>query len=73
MGITIQPVQTPKELKQNAAQPPSALLAMRLLIGPLPALLLMTSMVLAWSYTLSRESYTELRARLAIRRSGAQD
>ena len=57
----------------NAAQPPSALLAMRLLIGPLPALLLVTSMILAWRYPLSRESHTRLRASLAIRRSGAQD
>ncbi len=53
----------------GAQQPASALLAMRLMIGPLPALLLITSAVFAWRYPLTRARHAELRAQLAERRA----
>jgi GPH family glycoside/pentoside/hexuronide:cation symporter len=52
----------------GAAQPASALLAIRLMMGPLPALLLFTSMLLAWRYPITRARHAELRAQLAARR-----
>jgi GPH family glycoside/pentoside/hexuronide:cation symporter len=38
----------------GAEQPPTALLAIRLLFGPLPAVLLIISLLLAWHYPLER-------------------
>ncbi len=38
----------------GAQQPASALLAMRVMIGPVPAVLLLISMLLAWRYPLTR-------------------
>lgn len=56
----------------NAPQPPSSLLAMRILIGPIPALLLAVSILLAWRYPLNRQSHSDLRLRLAEQRAAAQ-
>jgi GPH family glycoside/pentoside/hexuronide:cation symporter len=49
-------------------QPPEALLAIRLMIGPVPAVLLGISALLAWRYPLTRERYAEIRAQLEARR-----
>ncbi|MCX6031241.1 MAG: MFS transporter [Chloroflexi bacterium] len=53
----------------GAAQPDSVLWAIRLMMGPLPALLLVASMILTWRYPLTRERHAELRAQLAEKRS----
>ena len=53
----------------GAQQPASALLAMRLMIGPAPAVLLLISAWLAWRYPLTRERHAALRAQLAARRT----
>jgi GPH family glycoside/pentoside/hexuronide:cation symporter len=57
----------------GAQQTPGVLLAIRLMMGPVPALLLAVSAVLALRYPLTRERYAEVRAQLAIRRSAAAD
>jgi GPH family glycoside/pentoside/hexuronide:cation symporter len=51
----------------NGTQPASALLSMRLMIGPLPAVLLIISMVLAWRYPITRARHAAIRAELAKR------
>jgi Na+/melibiose symporter-like transporter len=38
-------------------------------MGPLPALLLTVSIILAWRYPLTRERHAALRAQLAARRA----
>jgi len=56
----------------NAAeQPASALLGIRLLMGPIPAILLTTAIVFALKYPLDRESYSQVVAELEERRSKA--
>lgn len=49
-------------------QPQSALLAIRIAIGPLPTLALILSLGLAWLYPITREKHAEIRAQLAARR-----
>lgn len=51
-----------------ASQPESALLTLRILIGVVPALLLVISMVAASRYPLDREAHAELRRKLEERR-----
>jgi glycoside/pentoside/hexuronide:cation symporter, GPH family len=53
----------------GGSQPASALLSIRLLIGPLPAILLVVSMFLAWRYPLSRSRHSAMRVELAERRA----
>ncbi len=54
----------------NAAQQPtSALWGIRIVIGPVPALLLSGGIVLSLLYPLSRERHAEIRAQLVARRS----
>jgi GPH family glycoside/pentoside/hexuronide:cation symporter len=53
----------------GAEQSATVLLALRLLMGPLPALLLTLSIILAWRYPLTRERHAALRAQLAARRA----
>ena len=55
----------------GAAQPASALLAIRVFIGPVPAVLLTISMLLAWRFPINRERHAQLRAALAEKRAGA--
>lgn len=50
-------------------QPPSAILGIQLLMGPLPALLLLGGIIFALLYPLSRAQHAEIRARLAAGRS----
>ncbi len=52
----------------GAEQGAGTLLALRMLMGPFPALLLSASIVLAWRYPLTRERHAALRAELAARR-----
>lgn len=51
-------------------QPDSALLAIRLLTGPVPAVLLLCSIVLAYFYPISREVHAEILLKLHERRVG---
>jgi GPH family glycoside/pentoside/hexuronide:cation symporter len=56
----------------NAAeQPASALLGIRLLMGPIPALLLTIAIVFALKYPLDRDGYTKVVAELEARRAKA--
>ena len=57
----------------GAEQPPSALLAIRLMIGPVPAVLMGLSALLALRYPLTRERYAEVRTQLAKRRATAAE
>jgi glycoside/pentoside/hexuronide:cation symporter, GPH family len=52
----------------NGDQPASALLTIRLLMGPLPAVLLGISMFLVWRYPISKAQHAANRATLAARR-----
>lgn len=49
-------------------QPPSALLAMRFLIGVAPAVLIALAIFTAWRYPLDRETYNAVRRQLAEKR-----
>lgn len=53
-------------------QPPSALLAIRLAIGPLPTLCLIIGLVLAYFYPITREVHAEILLKLKERRGGEQ-
>lgn len=50
-------------------QPESALFAIRLMVGPLPAVVLVIGLVLAYFYPITREVHAELVLRLESRRS----
>lgn len=50
-------------------QPESALLAMRLLVGVVPAVMLCLAILAAWRYPLDRDTYNEIREQLARRRA----
>ena len=50
-------------------QPPSALLAIRLVIGPLPTLVLIGGLVLAYFYPITREVHAEIRLKLQERKN----
>lgn len=55
----------------NAAeQPPSALMGIRILVGPIPALLLCAGILFAVLYPLGREEYVRLVQELERRRAG---
>lgn len=54
-----------------AAQPDSARFAIRLMIGPVPTLILICGMLLTWFYPITREKHEQTLALLAARRSGA--
>jgi len=53
---------------QGVVQPPSALLGVRLVIGPLPALLLVSGIIMAILYPLSRQQHHEIVEGLRLRR-----
>lgn len=53
----------------NGVQPSSALMGMRVLIGPAPALLLIGAMVLAWKYPITRASHQQLVEQLEKKRA----
>jgi len=54
----------------SASQPDSALLGIRLAIGPIPALLLCGGIIFAILYPLGRESHRRIVQELEVRRSG---
>lgn len=55
------------------AQPASALFAIRLLVGPVPGLVLVIGLVLAYFYPITREVHAELMLRIEARRSQSPD
>jgi GPH family glycoside/pentoside/hexuronide:cation symporter len=56
-----------------ATQPASAQLGIRIVVGPIPAVLLCLGILFALFYPLSRESHTEIRRQLEERRRTAPD
>ncbi|GAB4434090.1 MAG: MFS transporter [Chloroflexi bacterium OHK40] len=57
---------------QNLAagqQPESALTTIRLMIGPVPTVILICGMVLTWFYPITREKHAQILAQLAARRA----
>ncbi len=52
----------------SAIQPASALLGIRILVGPIPALLLIIGIIFALKYPLSREEFTRVVKELDVRR-----
>lgn len=67
-GYVTPPVGFPPE---NVGQPYSAVFAIRMLIGPLPAVLLAISMYLIWRYPINKQKHQEIRAELAKKREQA--
>jgi glycoside/pentoside/hexuronide:cation symporter, GPH family len=57
---------------QGALQPDSALLGIRLVVGPIPALLLLGGIVVAIFYPLSRKQHNKIVEELRIRRASGQ-
>jgi glycoside/pentoside/hexuronide:cation symporter, GPH family len=53
-------------------QPASALLAIRIFISVVPAVMLFLAILVAWRYPLSREAHDRLRQQLAERRAGGR-
>lgn len=54
-------------------QPPAALLAIRIAIGPLPTLILLVGLVLAYFYPISREVHAEILLKLREKRLGTEN
>ncbi|WP_299414410.1 MFS transporter [Acaryochloris sp. IP29b_bin.148] len=54
------------------AQPPEALFAIRVIIGPLPTVILLIGLLLAYFYPISREVHAEILLKLRERRLGLQ-
>jgi GPH family glycoside/pentoside/hexuronide:cation symporter len=50
-------------------QPGSAILGIRIVVGPIPAILLCAGIAFAWLYPLSREAHSDIRQQLQKRRS----
>ena len=50
-------------------QPESALLAMRFIVGILPAIMLFFAILTAWRYPLDRDTFNDIRRRLAVQRA----
>lgn len=55
----------------SVQQPDSALFALRVLIGPVPTLMLIGGMALAYFYPITREKHAQILAQLAARRAQA--
>ena len=64
--------QTPPEGVTFFTQPDSAVLAIRILIGPLGAVLLFSAVLIAWFYPLTREKRARIRKLLARRKERAE-
>ncbi|MEQ8465551.1 MFS transporter [Coleofasciculus sp. E1-EBD-02] len=54
-------------------QPASALLAIRLVVGPLPTVFLLCGLILAYFYPITREIHAEILLQLQERKSGIDD
>jgi GPH family glycoside/pentoside/hexuronide:cation symporter len=57
----------------GAQQTTQTLFAIRMLIGPVPAVLLFASILLAWRFPISRTRHAELRAQLAEKRASTAE
>ncbi len=64
--------QTPPEGATQFMQPESALMAIRVLIGPFGAILLFSAVTMAWFYPLTRERHARIRTLLEKRRAQGQ-
>jgi GPH family glycoside/pentoside/hexuronide:cation symporter len=64
--------QSPPEGATFFVQSPATLMAIRLLIGPLGAILLLSAIAIAWFYPLTREKHGRIRRLLAQRRKKAE-
>jgi glycoside/pentoside/hexuronide:cation symporter, GPH family len=58
-------------IPNSATQPPSAVLGIRIVTGPIPAVMICIGIVFAILYPLGRERYTEIALELEERRAGA--
>jgi GPH family glycoside/pentoside/hexuronide:cation symporter len=56
-----------------ATQKPTTILAIRVLTGPVPALLLLAGIVFAFFYPLSRAGHAQTRREIAARNLASQD
>jgi GPH family glycoside/pentoside/hexuronide:cation symporter len=56
-------------IPNSLEQPGSAILGIRIVVGPIPAILLCAGIAFAWLYPLSREAHTDIRQQLQERRS----
>jgi GPH family glycoside/pentoside/hexuronide:cation symporter len=65
--------QAPPEGATTFQQAPSALMAIRILIGPFGALLLFSAVAMAWFYPLTRERHARIRRLLARRKERLTD
>ncbi|MFZ5904603.1 MAG: MFS transporter [Chloroflexota bacterium] len=64
--------QTPPEGATQFVQPESALMAIRVLIGPFGAILLFSAVTMAWFYPLTRERHARIRTLLERRKANGQ-
>ncbi len=60
-------------VSSSAAQPESAINGIRIVAGPIPALMMFAGILFAIFYPLGRENYTEIAQTLAARRQAADD
>ena len=60
---------TPTDAVPVPTQPESALNAIRLFIGPIPAGILVMGIVVAYFYPITREKHQQVRAALALRKA----
>jgi GPH family glycoside/pentoside/hexuronide:cation symporter len=60
-------------MNPTPVQPESALNAIRLFVGPIPAILLIVSMIVIYNYPITREKHAEMRAKLAKRKADDQE
>ncbi len=63
--------QTPPVGALQFSQPPAAVLGIRLLTGPIGALLMLAAIAVAWFYPITRERHARIRALLARRQAQA--
>jgi glycoside/pentoside/hexuronide:cation symporter, GPH family len=64
--------QTPPQGATFFTQPPATLMAMRILIGPFGAVLLISAIVIAWFYPLTREKHGRIQKLLARKEARKQ-
>ncbi|WP_246140361.1 MFS transporter [Euhalothece natronophila] len=57
-----------EDIAADVAQPDSALLAIRWLIGPIPSLVLIGGIIFAWMYPITREFHEEILLKLSERK-----
>jgi len=62
---------TPTDAIPQPVQPESALAAIRLFVGPIPAAFLLLSLVIAYVYPISRQAHADMRAAIDKRRATA--